>query len=75
MRVSPRAWGAYPCEFCGKRISTNGLGHSSHMRKHVRNGEATETLREFRDTNGKPYWCYSWNAVKSSSVLEPSKNI
>jgi hypothetical protein len=43
--VRGRGWVAYghtPCKFCGKRISTCGLGYVSHMRAHVRRGEAKE---------------------------------
>lgn len=30
------------CFICGQLISNAGLGYVSHMRKHVRRGEATE---------------------------------
>ena len=30
------------CFFCGKIVSRNGLGFTSHMRKHVREGIALE---------------------------------
>jgi len=32
-----------PCFICGKIISVNGLAMASHMRMHVRTGEAVET--------------------------------
>jgi hypothetical protein len=31
------------CSICRQLISENGFGYTSHMRKHVRNGEATES--------------------------------
>lgn len=31
-----------PCIICGKVVSENGFWYTSHMRKHVRNGEAKE---------------------------------
>jgi hypothetical protein len=31
------------CEICGKLITENGFGYESHMRKHVRLGEAIDT--------------------------------
>lgn len=30
------------CFICGRQISSSGLGYTSHMRYHVRRGEATE---------------------------------
>lgn len=31
-----------PCRLCGKVVGRTGFAHVSHMRKHVRNSEATE---------------------------------
>jgi len=33
-----------PCEICGEWKGQTGFAYVSHMRKHVRNGEATEHL-------------------------------
>ncbi len=51
------------CEICGKSISENGFGYTSHMRKHVRNGEA----RESRD-NISGQWRTVFKAKQPASV-------
>ena len=39
------------CSICGRQISENGFGYISHMRSHVRRGEAIES----RDNIGGPW--------------------
>lgn len=36
------------CAICGREISTGGAAKTSHMRSHVRNGEATESKHNDR---------------------------
>ena len=50
-------YGHQRCEVCGKRITTCGMGFVSHMRAHVRRGEAREHFieREF----GPCYYVYT----------------
>ena len=53
------AYGRAPCFICGKRVSSAGLGHVSHMRAHVRRGEATEEyIGEF------PYGSHQYERAK-----------
>jgi hypothetical protein len=37
-----------PCFICGQSVSNAGLGYTSHMRKHVREGRAVE-IRDYYD--------------------------
>jgi hypothetical protein len=54
--------GTRECDICKRSIGRNGQAWVSHMRAHVRRGEATEKLTgdwkfgahyEYRDKNGK----------------------
>ena len=48
----PTSIGKTRCFFCGKTISRNGLGFTSHMRKHVREGIAVEINKNHRNYEG-----------------------
>ena len=51
-----RTYGRWTCTICGREISNNGLARTSHMRWHVRRGEATEIV----DTLGDSRWYRSF---------------
>jgi len=42
-----RTYSRGACHFCRQDISIGGLGHSSHMRMHIRKGEAIGVLHRF----------------------------
>jgi hypothetical protein len=52
------AYGRSNCFICGKRVSSAGLGYVSHMRKHVREGRATEEY-----SGEYPYGHYNYEAL------------
>lgn len=48
-------YGISPCKVCNRMISNNGMAYASHMRAHVRKGEATEiTFMRFRAVKPQP---------------------
>lgn len=55
-----------PCERCGKSISNAGFAYKSHMRMHVRKGEAKEVYWG-RDKNGT-FTRFEW--VESQDTSE-----
>ncbi len=52
------------CWLCGKEICNTGLAQSSHMRAHVRKGEAVERLN--RDSQLNYYTTYHRPAKMAS---------
>lgn len=48
-----------PCAICGKSVSNSGRGYVSHMRMHVRRGEA----KEHRVYYGKLDYGYRYEKV------------
>jgi hypothetical protein len=57
----PRTYARRLCLYCGEQVSTNGMAHASHMRKHVRDGilvEMETTLRDYQSLHkdGRTDW-------------------
>lgn len=56
----------HPCELCGKPVSNAGFGYKSHMRMHVRRGEAREVYAG-RDKYGT-FTKFEWPAVSKQEA-------
>lgn len=52
-----------PCRICNQVIPRNGFGYSSHMKMHVRNGEAEMTYNE-------TYHVHEFKAIKKEAKTD-----